>query len=184
MDELPDQYTSGDLRLVADDGKEIGAHQRVRLTGNLRVRESRLSANGFSATLDVTKIEQLEDMPIDFASLNPIEITKANLMDTTLADNALSYVQGKLSIPTMLFMDSDISLNMAVGGQELSVSFMFGTGPNQIEDIPKDYEKSDFKIHDHTGKLINLNKPVKLYGNRSKPKADSPGTLYVEHVEQ
>jgi hypothetical protein len=183
MKALGERYELSDLKMQADDGSEVLANQRVRLSGRLRVHTSTLSANGLSASLDVTKIEKATEAPIDYSKLEVVKLTKENLMDTTLKD-ALTSHEGKITIPTMLFMENDVTLDMQVGGERIGVNLLFGQGPNQIEPIPSNYSNSDFKIHDHQGNIIKLNKPVKVWGTRSTPRKDSPGILYVEHIEQ
>jgi hypothetical protein len=183
MKALGERYELSDLKLKADDDTEVLANQRVRLTGRLRVHTSTLSANGLSASLDVTKIEKVPEAVIDYGTLEVVKLTKENLMDTTL-QYALTSHEGKITIPTMLFMENDVTLDMHVGSERIGVNFLFGTGPNQIEPIPSNYSNGDFKIHDHEGNLVKLNKPVKVWGTRSTPSKGSAGILYVEHVEQ
>jgi hypothetical protein len=115
--------------------------------------------------------------------MGAVLVTPENLFDTTLSET-FAVAKGKLEIPYLVFMSDDISLNLKVGKEHISASFLFGDGPNLIEDVPENYTKKDFKIKDHTGKLIRLDKPVTVYGTRTAPKADYGGILYVERVEQ
>ncbi len=183
MAKLGEKYQLSDLKLKADDGTEVLANQRVRLTGKVRVYDSDMTENGYTASLDVTKIEKVPEIDLDYSQFKVVELTSENLYDTTL-NYVLSSVKSKIGVPTMLFMENDVTLDMTVGGKRIGATFTFGTGPNQIEPIPANYSPSDFKIHDYTGKIINLNKPTKVYGTRSTPHKDSPGLLYVERVEQ
>jgi hypothetical protein len=183
MTPLGEKYQLSDLKMKADDGAEVLANQRVRLTGKLRVHSSSVGNSGVSASLDVTKIEKIPEVDLDYSQFDVVKLGKENLYDSTL-DYALSMAESRIEIPTMLFMENDVTLNMMVGGERLGVNFVFGEGPNHIETIPANYSKKDFKIRDHKGELINLNKSVKVWGTRSTPRKNSPGILYVEHVEQ
>lgn len=183
MAKLGEKYQLSDLKMKADDGTEVLGNQRVRLTGNLRVHSSDMTETGYTASLDVAKIEKIPEIDLDYSQMKVVTVTPENFLDTTL-NYALSMVESKIGIPTMLFMENDVTLDMTVGGKRIGATFTFGTGPNQIEPIPANYSKSDFKIHDHKGNVINLNKPAKVYGTRSTPRKDSPGLLYVERIEQ
>lgn len=183
MKALGEKYDINDLHVKDNDGKDIGPNQRVRITGRLSVYTSTMSPSGFSANLYPDKIEKIDEIELDYSTMSAVTLTKENLMDTTLK-YALSFMQSKVEIPSMLFMENDVTLDAKVGSERIGVNFMFGTGPNQIEPIPANYSKADFKIHDSKGNVINLNKSVKLWGNRSTPSKDSPGIFYVEHVEQ
>jgi hypothetical protein len=183
MVKLGEKYQLSDLKIKADDGTEVLANQRVRLTGPIRVHASDDTENGFTASMEVAKIEKVPEVELDYSQFKVVEITPENLYDSTLV-YALSSVKSKIGIPSMLFMENDVTLDMNVGGKRIGATFSFGTGPNQIEPIPSNYSPSDFKIRDYKGNLINLNKPAKAFGTRSTPTADSPGMLYVERVEQ
>lgn len=183
MTKLGEKYQLSDLKIKGDDGTDILANQRVRLTGGLRVHLSSLSEDGISASLDVSKIEKIPEIEVDYKQLEVVTITKENLFDSTLKYK-LSMAEGKLEIPSMLFMENDVTLDLMVAGKRIGVNFNFGTGPNQIEPIPANYAKADFKIYDFKGELINLNKAAKVWGNRSTPTKDLAGVLYVEHIEQ
>lgn len=183
MAKLGEKYQLSDLKMKADDGVEVLPNQRVRLTGKLSVYTSVSSEDGLSVSLNVTKIEKIPEIEIDYSTLEAVKIGKENLFDTTL-NYAFSMAEGKIGIPSMLFMENDVTLDLPVGGKNLAVNFSFGTGPNQIEPVPSNYTNADFKIHDHKGNLIKLGKSVKVWGTRSTPKTDYPGILYVEHVEQ
>jgi hypothetical protein len=183
MATLPEKYKTSDFQLTADDSTQILAYERVRLYGSLHVSDNALADNGLMVSLDVEKVERVAEVAIDYATLDAVKLDKSNLEDSTLK-YVLTYAQGKLTIPSILFMENDISLFMSIGGTDVSINFLFGTGPNQIEEIPENYSKADFKIHDFEGKLINLSKPVKVWGNRATPRKGAPGILYVEHLEQ
>lgn len=183
MKALGEKYDINDLHVKDNDGTEVGPNQRVRITGRLSVYASALSENGHSASLYPSKIEKIDEVELDYSTMNAVTLTKANLLDTTLK-YALSYVESKVEIPSILFMENDVTLNAKVAGQHLPVNFLFGTGPNQIEPIPSNYSKEDFKIHDYKGELVNLNKPLKLWGNRSTPDEKNPGIFYVERIMQ
>lgn len=183
MSTLPEKYKTSDLKLTADDSTKILAYERVRLYGALHVSDNALADNGLMVSLDVEKVERVAEVVTDYATLDAVKLDKTNLEDSTLK-NVLTFAQGRLTIPSILFMENDISLFMSIGGNDVSINFLFGTGPNQIEEIPENYSKADFKIHDFEGKLINLSKPVKVWGNRATPRKGAPGILYVEHLEQ
>jgi hypothetical protein len=183
MAKLGEKYQLSDLKLKGDDGTEIHANERVRLTGRLRVRRSGLVENGLSVALDVAKIEKLPEIVLDYSQFEVVAITKENLFDTSLVYR-LSSAEGKIEIPTMLFMENDVTLDLKVAGKRVGVNFSFGTGPNQIEPIPTNYAKGDFKIHDFEGNLVNLGKTVKVWGTRSTPGDESAGILYVERIQQ
>lgn len=183
MAKLGEKYSLNDLKIKADDGTEVLANQRVRLTGRLSAYASSVHDNGVSASMHITKIERVPDVDVDYSQMDVVKITKENIMDTTLKYR-LSMAEGKIEIPSMLFMENDVTLDLHIGGKRLGVNFAFGSGPNQIENIPSNYTKADFKIHDHKGNLIKLGKSAKVWGTRSTPSKDYAGTLYVEHIEQ
>lgn len=186
MAKVADKYTADDLKVTADDGKTvIGPNQRVRITGHLSMYEASAATSPSNLSLSIRKgkVEKVEEIELDYAAMQPLAITPENLFDSTLR-YSFSMVEGKIQIPSMLFMNNDVNLNIPIGKEKLSVSFLFGAGPNTIEDIPKDYGKKDFKIHDYQDKIIDLNKPVKLYGTRTPPREDYGGILYVERIEQ
>ena len=183
MKPLGEKYDINDLHVKDKDGTEVGPNQRVRITGRLNVYPSGLSENGHTASLSPTKIEKIDEVELDYSTMNVVTITKENLQDTSLK-YALSYVESKVEVPSILFMENDVTLNAKVAGQRLPVNFLFGKGPNQIEPIPSNYSKDDFKIHDYKGELVNLNKTLKLWGNRSTPDDKNPGIFYVERIAQ
>jgi hypothetical protein len=183
MEGLPKEYKRADFKLKADDGSPIGLNERVRVSGRLGILENSLSKDGLALTMELTSLVKVPEVAIDYKQVEALKVDKTNLMDSTL-QYVMSYAEGKLTIPTMIFMDKELTLDMAVGDKNLWVNFEFGTGPNQIEEIPENYGKADFKIHDADGKLINLNRPVKVWGIRSTPGHTSSGFLYVEHIEQ
>ena len=184
MAKVADKYTPDDLKVTSNDGETvIGPNERVRITGTLSIYESSTSSSGLSVSLRKGKVEKIDEVELDYASMGALAITKENLFDTTLK-YTFSMAEGKLKIPSMLFMNDDVNLNMPFGKENLSVSFVFGEGPNTIEDIPSNYSKKDFKIHDYQDNIINLNKPVTVYGTRTPPRNDYGGILYVERIEQ
>lgn len=183
MAKVADKYSRDDLKVNTDDGQVVGPNQRVRVTGKLRVHASSVSKSGVSVSLDPEKIERAEEQDLDYAGMGAVKVTTENLFDTTLTET-FAVATGKLEIPYLVFMNDDVSLNLKVGKEHISASFLFGDGPNLIAEIPEQYTKKDFKIKDHNGKLIRLDKPVTLYGTRTAPKADYAGILYVERVEQ
>jgi hypothetical protein len=183
MAKVKEKYTPADLKVKTTDGAEIGGNSRVKLTGRLRVSESTYRKSGLSVSMTVDKIEKADEVAIDYTQLGAVTIDKTTIRDSSLKDE-LVYATGKLSIPMLLFMDDDVSLDLTTPGGKLNANFVFGKGPNQIQPIPKNYKKTDIKVMDHTGKVINLAKPVKIWGTRSAPSAKYNGTIYVERLEQ
>lgn len=183
MKKLADKYDKNDLEVTTEDGTIVGPNVRVRVTGKLRVYESSIEGSGVSVSISNQKIEKVEEVELDYSAMGALKISSENFFDSTLK-YVFSTVEGKIEIPTMLFMQDDATLSMKVGKENLSISFLFGNEPNHIEDIPKNYSKKDFKIHDFEDKIIDLKKPVKLYGTRTPPRKDYGGILYVERVEQ
>lgn len=180
MARLPASYTRNDLKIRDKNGAVVQVNERVRLTGRLLVSAGAKPAGKSSATLAVTNIEKLAPVAIDYHALSPVVMQAATIHDSTLGDGQLSFAEGRLSMPTMVFIDGDLSLSMAVGKESMGVNFLFGTGPNQIEELPENFTSADLKIHDHLGKTVNFHRAIKLWGARSMP----DGVLYVEHVEQ
>jgi hypothetical protein len=183
MTKLGEKYTLNDLKIKADDGSEILGNQRVKITGKLRVYDSSTSKSGVSVSIEPEKIERVPEVALDYNAMQAIKVDKTTLHDTTL-DYEFTMAEGKLNIPSMLFMNEDVSLTLKTSAGEVSASFLFGTGSAQIENIPENYKNSDFKIHDASGKIIDLKKPVKVWGTRTPPKKDYGGIIYVEHIEQ
>lgn len=186
MDKLAEEYDLDDLKVTANDGETIiKANQRVRITGKLTVRESpgTGSPSNLAVSLEDFKIEKVAEVELDYAAMEPLAVTAANLFDTTLI-STFSVVKGKIELPFLLYMKDDVSLDIPIGKKKISVNFLFGEGPNNIEALPDDYSKNDIKIHDYQGKIIDIKKPVTIYGMRTTPTKDDGGTIYVERVEQ
>lgn len=183
MGKLPATYKLGDLKVFSDDQKPMTQGQRLRLTGTLAVVTEKGQQIGHSTKIKVDKIEELETTPFDYAASQALVISRENVHDTTMQGDLVKAV-GKVAIPQMLFVKDDVMMEMILGGDTLGVSFLIGTGANQIDPIPSNFSKSDFKIHDHQGDLIDLHKPVTVWGTRIRAAGRSRSTIYVEHIQQ
>ena len=183
MAKLPATYKLSDLKVFGNEQQPLSQGQRLRLTGILSMEKEKGQHKRRNAKIKVDKIEELENAVFDYVSSNALEINKENVGDSTL-DGDLVRAVGRVAIPQMLFVKDDVMMEMMVGGDTLGVSFLIGNGANQIDPIPSNFSKSDFKIHDHQGALIDLRKPVTVWGTRLRGAGRSRSTIYVEHIEQ
>lgn len=173
MKELKEGYLPADLQVKDKNGKTIGFNERVRITGELSVSDSYTS-------IQCQEIEKLDPVKLDYSTLGATEITAANVEDKTLEDQ-LVVAEGMLEIPVFLMLGGeDVYLNLAVKGidKTVPVDIAYGTTPGRIEDIPKNYKPSDFKIHAPDGSIIDLGKKVRIYGT-----AGYGGRIKLESIE-
>ncbi len=183
MAKLPATYKLGDLKVFSDDQKPMTQGQRLRLTGTLSTGKEKGQTNARWSKIKVDEIEELDGAPYDYATSKALEINRENIGDSTL-DGDLVRAMGRVAIPQMLFLKDDVMMEMILGSDTLGVSFLIGNGANQIDPIPSNFSKSDFKIHDYQGALIDLRKPVTVWGTRIRASGRSRSTIYVEHIEQ
>jgi hypothetical protein len=70
------------------------------------------------------------------------------------------------------------------GGAKLSSYIAQGSGSNSVEKFESGYKKSDIKIHDASGALINLGDKVKLTGDYNAVPDGSHCFLEVDKIEK
>jgi hypothetical protein len=59
-----------------------------------------------------------------------------------------------------------------------------GSGSSEIEELPSGYKKSDIKIHDNSGNIINLSDKVNLTGEMSIAPDNSVCFMEVDKIEK
>ena len=70
------------------------------------------------------------------------------------------------------------------GGAKLSSYIAQGSGSNSVEKFESGYKKSDIKIHDASGALVNLGDKVKLTGEYQALPDGSHCFLEVDKIEK
>lgn len=156
MKALPDKYTNKDVKVKGKNGEAITIGDRVKITG-------KLSSNDSYCSLNVQEIEKLEDVTLDYSTLNATKITAKP--DASFEDK-LVVVEGTLEMPMLSMGGESTFLYLHVPGieEQLTVDVAYGTGPGKLEPLPENYGDKDIKIQDTKGANINLKKKVRVYG--------------------
>jgi hypothetical protein len=177
------RYDWNSLTVTADDGKIIDGNQKVRVTGKLSALDKPSPESKVELSMKVTKIEAVDAPPFDFAASARL-VDPATLSDKTL-ERHFALAEGSLVFPQVLEDNSSycfLKLQMAKGQVRLQIPY--GQKPSQMAGIHKDFKKQDFKINDQAGKVINFDKPIKVYGMREATTGKELSTIFVERIEQ
>jgi hypothetical protein len=171
------------LVVIADDGSKLAPDQKIRVTGKLAVIEGRFAESNMLLQLNVSKLEAASSAAFDYKAA-ATEVNAENQTDKSLEQH-FATAQGKLAIPDTLVPGEGIVLAMKLPTGKIYCQFRFGDGPNFMDKVPDHYTNRDIKIRDANGKLVNINKPVRVFGNRTPPQSDGfEGYISVERIEQ
>ena len=82
-------------------------------------------------------------------------------------------------------MDCSLDAISTPGGPRIfGAEIQEGSGASEIEKLPSGYKRDDIKIHDNSGKLINLNDKVNLTGQMSIAPDASVCFMEVDKIEK
>jgi len=121
------------------------------------------------------------------------EATAIDISKICSPDNEKKYVvtTGQLDDRGSIFcsntggrMDCGLDVIAAVGGPRVfGADIEQGGGANQIEKLPSGYKREDIKIHDNSGKVINLGDKVTLTGQMSIAPDGSVCFMKVDKID-
>lgn len=70
------------------------------------------------------------------------------------------------------------------GGAKILASIAQGSGANSVEDFGKSYKRSDLKIHDNSGGMVNVGDKVTLSGKFSVVPGGSSCFITVDRIDK
>jgi len=179
MKQLPKEYHASDVSIMDKSGKQIGANQRVRVTGTLYAIESYSKKKDYTVYLDdITTIEYVDEVKEDYAAMN---LPTLNSKDAKLDKNydKAFKIEGKLEVPMFVLIDNETTVDIITGNNEkISLKVVTGTGESQIEELKENWSPADVKIKNTNGGKVNLSKKVTVYGTLSLD------GLHVEQIVQ
>ncbi|MCE3228208.1 MAG: hypothetical protein K0S32_2759 [Bacteroidetes bacterium] len=167
MVELKDKYAESDLVITDNNGQKIMSGDKVKVTG--------VATHRFKCS----KIEKIEDTGYDYTKAGAIEVTPANAKDKSL-DKKLIYSEGVIEVPGFGFViGNQFNINLLSKGNKEPVKLrvIVGNKASQMEDLPKNYKKSDIKFHDNKNNILKPGQKVRIYGVMTN------GYVDVEHIE-
>lgn len=182
VNELPDQFSPDDFKIVCKGGEIVTTGAKVRITG---VMESAISRDYIS--LRLTEIESLEDNFNSAVFDRAQALTEEMVHDTSL-HSVYCYLEGKLDLPTIIFsLTNDNSIDLKATGVKsiTSVDIRVGTGPGTMDELPDNYTNNDLVVRDFEGNPVPVNSKVRLYGvwERYDFESGSEGRFYLEEVQ-
>jgi hypothetical protein len=178
MKQLPKEYHPSDVVMMDQNGKKIGANQRVRLQGELYAIESYSKKKDYTIYLEVTGIEYVDEVKEDYAAMKLPTLDGKGAKSDKNYDKAFK-IEGKLEVPMFVLIDNETTVDIVTANNEkISLKVVTGNGESQIEELKENWSEADVKIRNSNGQLISKNKKVTVYGTLGMD------GLHVEQIVQ
>ena len=121
----------------------------------------------------------------------PTAITFANVRDTGKADGMRVTLEGYVTIGSMLY-ESGTSTSFHLverasqrGGDYVLISLGMGSGNNEMQSLPDDYQRSDLKLKDDKGNEVGWGDRVRITGIYNAPYSEgSNGNIDLQSFEK
>jgi len=180
MQELPDQFTKDDIKILCETGDTARIGSFVRITAFDEM------VNG-TRTWKVNLIEQGDFIFYKHAFEKAQQLTSKIIADSTI-NEMYCFVDGELEIPEIIFAyTNEITLDLKNSSvsEIISVEIPLGDGPSSMNDLPDNYTDADLILRDYEGQKIPYGSKVRLYGTWKRNSFDStfPGKFYLEEIE-
>lgn len=195
MKPLKKDFSIGDFVIMDDGGTPIKAGEAARFIGELHAYKDPTQPD-LRCSLDVDEVQKLEPAALNLARAPEAAKLSLDKFCDPQFDNKYVVIEGIVSLPAALYCRDECSMTVgpSAGADEsatVPAYFSVGSKPGQMEHLPKSYQPSDLKIRDASGKTLDIDRTIRLFGvrtvtvNLSGPdEGKRRCALHVERAEQ